>query len=236
MDNYNMIFNGLTSQSHNIFFYDYPEFTYAKDREEVISVQGRNGDLFIGDKSYGNMEITCTFGLLTANNREWDMALRACKRWLRGNEDNKLTFSYNEDYYYLVKKAVVQSHARELGRFGTVTVIFYCYPYEYAAGSDIYHDNPGNLYNIYGESHPTYYIEGEGMCTITVNGKKLTANVGQNLTINTDLQIAYRQDGTENNTAITGDYEDLYLIPGKNVIEMTSGFKLKVAPMWGELV
>ena len=63
----------------------------------------------------------------------------------------------------------------------------------------------------------------------------MTANVGQNLTIDTDLMIAYRQDGTLQNTAITGDYEDLYLLPGENVINITSGFNLSVSPKWRTL-
>ena len=71
------------------------------------------------------------------------------------------------------------------------------------------------------------------MCTLTVNGNEMTANVGQNLTIDTDLMIAYRQDGTLQNTAVTGDYEDLYLVPGDNVISITSGFDLKIIPNWG---
>jgi len=236
MHNYDMAFNGATSRSYNIFFYDYPEFTYAQDRQESISISGRNGDIFTGDKSYGNLEINCTFGILATTQREWDLALRACKKWLRGKVDNKLIFSYNEDYYYLVKKVVVQNHTRELGRFGTISVTFYCYPCEYVIGGDSFQDIRGSLYNAHGESHPTYYIEGEGVCTLIVNDNKVTANVGQNLTINTELQIAYRQDGTENNTAITGDYENLYLMPGSNTIGITSGFQLKVAPMWSELI
>ena len=71
------------------------------------------------------------------------------------------------------------------------------------------------------------------MCTLMVNGNEMTANVGQNLTIDTDLMMAYRQDGTLQNTAVTGDYEDLYLVPGDNVINITSGFDLKIIPNWG---
>ena len=63
----------------------------------------------------------------------------------------------------------------------------------------------------------------------------MTANVGQNLTIDTDLMIAYRQDGTMQNTAVTGDYENLYLLPGDNVISITDGFDLKIIPNWRTL-
>lgn len=44
---------------------------------------------------------------------------------------------------------------------------------------------------------------------------------------------AYREDGVLNNTAITGDYEDLYLQEGLNEISVSSGFTAEVIPKWG---
>ena len=67
---------------------------------------------------------------------------------------------------------------------------------------------------------------------LTVNGNKMTANVGQNLTIDTDLMIAYRTDGTSQNTEVTGEYEDLWLPPGENSVSVTAGFSLTVIPNW----
>lgn len=70
------------------------------------------------------------------------------------------------------------------------------------------------------------------MLTLTVNGKKVTANVGQNLTIDTELMMAYREDGTIQNTALTGDYEELFLQPGDNTITFSSGFIVSIVPRW----
>ena len=56
-------------------------------------------------------------------------------------------------------------------------------------------------------------------------------NVGQNLTIDTDRMIAYRSDGTLNNTQVTGNYEDMYLLNGENEISFSGG-ELKVIPNW----
>ena len=60
----------------------------------------------------------------------------------------------------------------------------------------------------------------------------MRANVGQNITIDTERMIAYRTDGAMQNTAVSGDYEDLYLLEGANQIVITSGFGLKVIPNW----
>ena len=60
----------------------------------------------------------------------------------------------------------------------------------------------------------------------------MSADVGQNLTIDTDRKIAYRADGTLSNTAVSGDYEDLFLQEGENEISITDGFNLKIIPNW----
>ena len=75
-------------------------------------------------------------------------------------------------------------------------------------------------------------IEGEKAGVLTVNGHEIKINVGQNLTIDTNLMITYRQDRTLQNTAITGNYEDMYLLPGENTIEITEGLNLMVTPNW----
>ena len=83
--------------------------------------------------------------------------------------------------------------------------------------------------------HPIYKISGNGTCILTVNGKNMSATVGQNLTIDTDLMIAYRTDGDINNIAVTGNYEDLWLQEGENTISITSGYDLSIIPNWRTL-
>ena len=63
----------------------------------------------------------------------------------------------------------------------------------------------------------------------------MSATVGQNLTIDTDLMIAYRMDGDINNIAVTGNYEDLWLQEGENTISITSGYDLSIIPNWRTL-
>ena len=63
----------------------------------------------------------------------------------------------------------------------------------------------------------------------------MTANVGQNLVIDTERELAYREDGTLSNTAISGDYEELFLQEGENSVTITEGFELKIIPNWRRL-
>ena len=87
-------------------------------------------------------------------------------------------------------------------------------------------------YNPYFIAHPIYKITGEGVCYLEVNGNTMKANVGQNLTIDTEGMIAYRADGTLANMKVSGNYEELYLLEGENEISITEGFDLKIIPNW----
>ena len=99
------------------------------------------------------------------------------------------------------------------------------------SGSDKY-DYEDVIFNNCDISKPIYFIKGEGICYLVVNGSEVKCNVGQNLTINTFLELSYREDGSLQNTSINGDYKDLYLIEGKNEISITEGFDLKIIPNW----
>ena len=66
---------------------------------------------------------------------------------------------------------------------------------------------------------------------LTVNGKTMTADVGQNITIDTDRELAYRKDKLSN-TAVSGKYDDLYLQAGENEITITEGCDLNIIPNW----
>ena len=82
------------------------------------------------------------------------------------------------------------------------------------------------------ESHPKYEVEGNGDCTLTVNGKNMKMVVNGQITIDTELMIAYNRDMVSQNNLLSGEYEDLYLKEGRNVIDITEGFTLEVFPRW----
>ena len=49
--------------------------------------------------------------------------------------------------------------------------------------------------------------------------------------IDTDKMLTY-ESGEMKNTLLTGDYEDLYLLPGENKIEAPKEFEIMVSPNW----
>ena len=131
-----------------------------------------------------------------------------------------------------LKKVDLGTNEREFRHTAAFTVSLTFSPYEYLVSGKRLYDAEECMLNMYDTCRPIYYIEGEGMCTLTVNGNEMTANVGQNLTIDTELKLAYRTDGTAQNTIVTGDFDDMVLVNGINDISVSSGFRLKIRPNW----
>ena len=147
----------------------------------------------------------------------------------------EISFCDKPDYFYIVKKVELSAAAQDSDVSMDFTVTLTCEPGAYLVAGKREYDVSEVLQNRYSIAHPIYNIIGEGNCTLAINGHPVTANVAQNLTIDTDRIVAYREDGTLQNTAVTGDYEDMYLLPGQNAITLTEGFTLKVIPQWRRL-
>ena len=153
------------------------------------------------------------------------------KQWL-SERNAKLIISDDVGFFYKITYVELDDNERTSERIGNFTAIFHTLDgLQYSVDGAMEYDIEDVCWNPYIECHPTYKIAAEGMCTLKINGKTMTANVGQNLTIDTDRMIAYREDGTLNNTKVSGNYEDMYLQPGNNKIEFYGG-NLKVIPNW----
>lgn len=221
-----MEYRGENSLNYGTFFYDYPEFSGGQKNYDAVAVSGRMGEV-VGDDLYkSNLKISCNFSIL---HKAFMPNVRELKKWLSGS--GTLRFSDSSEVFYKVQKIDYESIERELQHYGRFKVIFTCTPYEYTDDGQIPVDSVE--FNPYSESRPIYKISGNGSCTLTVNGKSIKATVVEELTIDTEKMMVYRDDGTIQNTAVSGAYEDLYLLPGENQISLTKGFQLSIIPNWG---
>lgn len=207
-----------------------PSVPSPEERTEALTVAGRDGALYVRDGAIEDIEIQISFNYY-AKPETWASVWRGVKQWLRGS--GKLQFSDDTDYFYKVKKVVIDTNERVVKAGGRFTATFTCDGHMFLESGDIL-TSELNIYNEHETSHPTYYIFGEGACTLSVNGKPFVANVGQSLIIDTERKIAYRNDGVLVNTSVTGDYEELYFKEGDNEITITNGFALKYKPYWRE--
>ena len=156
--------------------------------------------------------------------------VRYIRQWLSGV--GRLIVSDSPDIFYKVLKVEHGDISREIRKFGTFKVTFICTPFEFLQSGQV--PAAGTLFfNYQDTAKPIYTITGEGLCTLTVNGYEFTANVGQEAIINSELMIAYKNDGQTINTDVTGDYEKLWLPYGNNEISVSEGFELTIIPQWG---
>ena len=229
MDKYDFAFRGCTASSYGICIEKRPDMPVGREDPKFVTIAGRDSPLTIRTGERENIEISLSCGFVEDRDL-WNEKVRKIRSWLSG--EGELIFTDSADFYWKVRDIEIKKIVRTTKRMGKFDLIFICDPYEYLESGKMELGAKEAAYNPYQTSHPVYTISGNGTCALTVNGKTMKATVGQNLTIDTDRMMAYRVDGSMNNTAVNGDYEDLYLKPGENTITITSGFGLKVIPNW----
>lgn len=223
---YDIEYRGDTGSHNGVLLYDYPVIGFGKKNYETYSIPGRNGEVVSTEEYLSNATISCTFSIL---HKAFMPKMRELRMWLR--DTGNLILSESPDIFYEVLKVEYNEIERELRTFGKFTVNFLVYPYEFLRdGQNVFR---ALKYNPYDRCMPIYKIKGEGICTLEVNGKSMTANVGQNITIDTRLMIAYREDGEMINTEVSGDYEELWIPHGSCSIAVNQGFELEIIPRWG---
>ncbi len=224
---YDVEFNGQTGEDNKVYVTKRPNIPTPKRNYREYNIPGRDGVEYEDEGTVDDIEIPVEFNFLEKP-ENWFNALRRARAWLM--KTGKLSLSDDMDFFYLVKKVEIDTAERTCMEIGKFTATFTCSGYHYFKTGEIKYkkltDNPGDA------SHPIYEITGTGECTLTVNGKTMTAAVIDNINIDTDKQIAFRNDKKRMNTSVSGWYEDLYLKTGKNDISITEGFDLTIIPNW----
>lgn len=224
-------YGGIRGSSMKIYARERPAIPAARVRREQIVIPGRDGAVYESDETFEPTEIEIPFNYI-GEESEWAERWRAAQRWL-AKKNAKLRFSDDGGYFFWIDHVELDANERTTSRIGNFTATFTTRDGLYYLSSGLREYNAEEIkWNPYETSHPVYKIAGEGTCTLEVNGKQMIANVGQNLTIDTDRMLTYRQDGTLQNTAVTGKYEDLYLTKGEIDIRISTGFDLKIIPNW----
>lgn len=221
-----------SSLAYCIYLEEYPEIEFGQKEYKKTAIAGR-GNVYIPTGAYSDTKIkfTADVNVLGTGHDRMEMYL-AARAFLK--RSTAISFCESKDYFYKIKTVDLGDVEQYCDIAGDFLVSLTCEAGIYLRkGLQEYaYTDKVLLYNPYSLCHPIYLITGEGACNIVVNSKTISANIGQNLTINTDLMLSYRKDGTLQNTSISGDYEDLYLRPGDNTISITDGFELKVIPNW----
>ncbi|MGG7142488.1 distal tail protein Dit [Clostridium nigeriense] len=225
MGKYFIVYNNKTNLDVNLLVTARPSKPSPEMEYEEVKVPG--GKTLYREKGYGDIDITVSFNFMSKNT--WDKDFRNIKSWLLGKGSNKLKFSDDLEVYYKVNKVTIDTPERVIKKIGRFTATFTCEPYIYVDENE--RELVTLLYNNYLVSRPVYRIVGEGYLTLTINNKTIKANVGQELIIDTDKGLCYRE-GIVNNVALEGRWKDMYLLEGENTFSWTQGFKIYILPNW----
>ena len=225
MHRYFIIFNNKTNLDVKTMIETRPSKPAPEMEYETVKVPG--GRTLYIEKGYSDVEIPIEFNFISKDASEWDKDFRIIKKWLLSQINNKLKFSDDLEVYYRVNSVVIDTPERLIRKAGKFTVTFLCDPYVYIDEDEFKLEN--YVYNDYLVSKPIYRVVGEGYLTLNINNKVIKANVGQELIIDTDKGLCFKE-GIINNVALEGKYEDLYLQEGYNNISWTEGFEIYITP------
>ena len=196
-------------------------------RQETYEIPGKDGILLSAIKSYEPIEIAVEFNFMAEDDKV-GLAYRKFKNWLTGS--GELRFSDDDDVFYMVYKAEVLDTERTSRRIQTATVNFLCEPFTYYNDGSKEQELTDCEYNPFDVCTPIYHVITGGTFTLTVNGEELTGTSPGELYIDTGKMVTYDGEGILRNTAISGDYEKLYLQEGDN--DISCSVACKIIPRW----
>lgn len=218
-----IVLNGINSNTiTGLLISKLPPITKPKQRNSVEEIDGRDGDIVtkLGYSAYDKVVEIGLYG---------DFDIEDVMTFFNG--EGTVTFSNEEDMYYNYQ-ILDQIDYEKLIRFRTAKVKMHVQPFKYSSvegtrtftitnQDEITINNSGNYV-----SKPVITINGSGTINLTVNGYEvLVINLGESastITIDTANMEAYNQNTSQlMNRSVTGDYDNLYLNAGSNIISWT---------------
>lgn len=211
-----IIINGVKSTTiKGLLIQTQPHISIAPKRVQIEEVDGRDGDIteVLGYSAYDK-----SFDIGLYGDYNVDEVLNYF------DTSGTVTFSNEPDKYYNFKM-IEQIDLERLLRYKTATVTLHVQPFKYDADeSEAVWEDSGNY--CYLEllnkgnyiSRPELYIKGIGPCNIELNGVQVLAceDVLSELTIKDGNAFDYLD--RYYNRYMRGDYENLCLTPGKNIL------------------
>lgn len=216
---YYTIYNNIRDRDAGVKPVSRPNIPTAEQEYDEIKVPGRDGNLYRKKGTLKDIPIEITYNFLSDDPEDWAEDFRSIKRRFLKESTGMLMFSDDPGYYYKVKKIEIGTNERLAKRIGKFQVTFTCEGYMYLTEGAETRNLSDTLYNAFEECEPVYEIAGDGVCTLTVNGTKVTANIGGKLVIDTGLKLCYTALKETANRRLTGYYEDLYLKEGENTFK-----------------
>lgn len=248
---YYMSYNGVYAENKYATLATIPVIESAEYKDDDrYSVPGKDGELVMIPqyRSKGNAHVRLTLQLKDkwlgySGSRNLDDGFKTLRKWLTGNGTLKI-WNYKsgiDGNYLMYEFEVIQITMQEIRKdneYGRLEVDFEVFPVGFINGHDVsISGGSGFTLMNYGDiGYPVYSIKStsSGSGTLTVNGLTMgyTLVADEWLNIDTRRMIAYTGN-TNKSSSVNGDYKNLLLNSGANIISVSSGHIFNMVPHWG---
>lgn len=235
-----IVFNGISSKDVGIEVETFPTYDIPEREYESIHVPGRNGDVIIDNATYKNGTRSYEVSIATYN-LSYHQKMAAVAKWLHSASGySRLEDSYEPDFYrqaYYKDSLEIENLFNEAGK---ATIKFICKPQKFYKSGEIPATfmTSGSIQNrtIY-TSLPKILVTTDNTAgQIVISGVRvgIKANAGTIIIIDSELQDAYNDSGTNKNLFVELlDGEFPVLVPGNNTISFSGGVsKIDIIPRW----
>ncbi len=216
-----VILNGVKSTTiQGLLIQSLPPISKPLMRTSVMEIDGRDGDIVtpLGFHAYDKQMSIGLFG---------DFNIDEVIKFF--NSKGTVIFSNEPDKFYNYQ-IIAQIDFERLIRFRTATVTFHVQPFKYSAVDSSFTKNIEDgvdSFSIFNRGNtvakPTITIYGSGTINLSINGAELfVIDLGsaEYITIDSAQMNAY-QGETLMNRSVVGDYNNLILNMGTNIISWT---------------
>ena len=236
--------NGITSDSLDIIVEECPNYVKPERKYEAFPVPGRNGDLIVAQKAWGNVEQPYTIVAGDGTLHSVPGAFSDVASWL-----------YAPDGYCRLSDGFDATHYREacfvgpfdienmLTRTGRAEIIFNCKPQRFLLTGEV-----PVTYSLTGQTitNPTAFharplirVHGGGLAgTVTVNGTVFTiSDTSSDILIDCETMNCTDTNGANKNSIVSSSTSEFATLkPGDNSIGFTGGvINVEITPRWWEL-
>jgi phage-related protein len=229
------LFDGKRSRDYGVWISGGGTYNAPERDAELVSVPGRNGDLYFDNGKYNNIRVTYPAFISRGFSRR--------VAGFRGYMASKIGYKRLEDTYHPdeYRLAVfeggleVETAPRNLA--GAFEVTFNCKPQRFLRSGDesqTFTAN-GTIYN------PTLFnakplIRAYGTGTFTINGVSVQIKAASSYTdIDCDLMDAFKGSTNCNNNIVLTNGEFPQIAPGTNAITKSGITSLVITPRWWTL-
>jgi len=241
-----IVYGGESSSDYGMVVAEAPSFERPQRKQTTYSVPGRNGVILFQQNAWN--DTTRSYKVWLAEAIEEDSGgvrsgylvekVNAFEAMLNSKVGyQRLTDNFEPDIFRLAYYSGGDDFSNQMTQYGEATIRFNCRPERFLLSGDSFVTvaNGGSITNpTKFDSKPLIKITVSSTQTITVAiaGTAITANVDDYIYIDCEAMNAYRQDGENKNTDISGTFPVIKANSSNAIVITGTVTKVEIKPRY----